>query len=733
MPGTSHSSRSALGTAERRMRVRVPVTPPIYIDLEKVNGGLVFNLSEDGLGLSAAKPLGQNGPLGIRIQLPDTDSCIEATGQITWISESRKSAGLRFVSLPEEARQRIRNWIAEENSNCEPLTEPELLPRRLHSPQNQTDATVPVPALPDSADSNIVEEQYTVESALTNVLSPLIDQPAEVVAQVLPQPVQPEPAGSVRAEVCLRASERRTHPRCQIEALSYIRLGRENGGILLNISEGGFAVKAATKVSDGDLATIRIQFTESWDCMEVSGKIAWISESEKKAGIRFVGLTEATRTILNNWLSQEDSPDELRERVVVGPSDSPSDGEIQEIAKNRVFTSGQTPSDSLIQEHQQAADLSSLGATAFDVGKSPATVFGGSSLPWGILKQAETKPKSRFSLFPLSLGDATARMWHLVAAVILADVLALGIVWVASPSAFRYALIEFVAQDGASVGKPVLTKKSLPTNRTTHDPAVQSEHNDSQGNLSESVPAPASSALPKARLAPVPSQVGSVDRPAITPTSKDAVAQNESRLLTSEPSKLPDRSFFATANPPVEAVRTPTGESSPNLPPENTASPSVVTGSALGSLAGPELKRNEIPLPPAKVPVPPVVPARPVVTVSTDPYPAIRFSPKAKSKKLTEGKALQIGRLVSQVDPVYPQDAQRQGLEGTVKLHVVVDRDGKVAKLDPASGPPALMKAAISAVREWRFAQTLLGGQPIETEQDVIVKFRLLRPSNSEN
>jgi hypothetical protein len=49
------------------------------------------------------------------------------------------------------------------------------------------------------------------------------------------------------------------------------------------------------------------------------------------------------------------------------------------------------------------------------------------------------------------------------------------------------------------------------------------------------------------------------------------------------------------------------------------------------------------------------------------------------------------------------------------------------------SGPALLAKAATSAVREWRYSQTLLGGQPVETEQDIVVKFRLENASISKN
>src|SRR5258708_30930511 len=54
MAGRLDSTRNTLGIAELRTRTRTLVTTPMYVDLGKVNGGLVFNLSEDGLALTAA-------------------------------------------------------------------------------------------------------------------------------------------------------------------------------------------------------------------------------------------------------------------------------------------------------------------------------------------------------------------------------------------------------------------------------------------------------------------------------------------------------------------------------------------------------------------------------------------------------------------------------------------------------------------------------------------------------
>jgi TonB family protein len=89
------------------------------------------------------------------------------------------------------------------------------------------------------------------------------------------------------------------------------------------------------------------------------------------------------------------------------------------------------------------------------------------------------------------------------------------------------------------------------------------------------------------------------------------------------------------------------------------------------------------------------------------------------------GGTLQIGQLSSSVAPLYPADAARQGVEGSVKLHLMVGSDGRVETVQVVSGPPALLAVAMVAVHEWRYTPTLLGGQPVGSEHDATLSFRL--------
>jgi TonB family protein len=75
--------------------------------------------------------------------------------------------------------------------------------------------------------------------------------------------------------------------------------------------------------------------------------------------------------------------------------------------------------------------------------------------------------------------------------------------------------------------------------------------------------------------------------------------------------------------------------------------------------------------------------------------------------------------------PVYPADAKKAGISGSVMLSVVVGADGAVKEVTFREGPQALAQAAIDAVRNWTFKPTMLNDEPVEVETSVTVNFAL--------
>lgn len=112
---------------------------------------------------------------------------------------------------------------------------------------------------------------------------------------------------------------------------------------------------------------------------------------------------------------------------------------------------------------------------------------------------------------------------------------------------------------------------------------------------------------------------------------------------------------------------------------------------------------------------------------ATSQFHAIRIPPELQSKAAQLAGNLQIGQMLSSYAPSYPVEAARAGVEGIVKLDVMVAPNGNVETVKIISGAPMLTAVSISAVKGWHYGETLLGGQPIEAEQYVTLVFRLAK------
>lgn len=80
--------------------------------------------------------------------------------------------------------------------------------------------------------------------------------------------------------------------------------------------------------------------------------------------------------------------------------------------------------------------------------------------------------------------------------------------------------------------------------------------------------------------------------------------------------------------------------------------------------------------------------------------------------------------LIHRVEPVYPAEARKQNLQGVIALDIVVGRDGTVVSMRALNGPEILAKAAMDALRWWKFAPYRLNGVPAVVETTVAVEFK---------
>jgi len=99
----------------------------------------------------------------------------------------------------------------------------------------------------------------------------------------------------------------------------------------------------------------------------------------------------------------------------------------------------------------------------------------------------------------------------------------------------------------------------------------------------------------------------------------------------------------------------------------------------------------------------------------------------APPKRININAGTAVGFLIYKATPVYPVDAKKARVQGTVVLNAVIGTDGTVKELSVVSGPDMLQQAALDAVRQWRYKPYLLNGEPVEVRTTINIIFTLAR------
>jgi TonB family protein len=111
-----------------------------------------------------------------------------------------------------------------------------------------------------------------------------------------------------------------------------------------------------------------------------------------------------------------------------------------------------------------------------------------------------------------------------------------------------------------------------------------------------------------------------------------------------------------------------------------------------------------------------------------DPRPKVQVVPDPAdhdTKPLRIGGNVQAARIINRVQPIYPEIARSEHLQGTVRLHAIIAKDGSISQLVVLHGYCSLAKSSVNAVKKWRYTPTLLLGQPVEVDTTIDVIFAL--------
>jgi protein TonB len=177
---------------------------------------------------------------------------------------------------------------------------------------------------------------------------------------------------------------------------------------------------------------------------------------------------------------------------------------------------------------------------------------------------------------------------------------------------------------------------------------------------------------------------------------------------------------------PAAAKSTPGEQSSQGKPAAETAEPEVIQRLIV---------RNETrqPAPPAPARDQEPVPAPSAIGVgdAADPGAIAGLTrpsmmppkPSAQVVKVSEG--VMEGLVLKRVPPRYPTQALQMRIQGRVELQATISKAGDITNLKAISGDGLLARAALEAVKQWKYKPYYLNGEPVEIQSQILVNFKL--------
>ncbi|HEV2616419.1 MAG TPA: PilZ domain-containing protein [Candidatus Acidoferrales bacterium] len=96
---------------ERRQHERQKLYSPEYFDMGADNGGMVVDISENGIGFQAVGRVEKGDEIAVSFSL-GSGYRISARARIAWVGSNGNSGGSTFTNLPADSRSIIREWVA---------------------------------------------------------------------------------------------------------------------------------------------------------------------------------------------------------------------------------------------------------------------------------------------------------------------------------------------------------------------------------------------------------------------------------------------------------------------------------------------------------------------------------------------------------------------------------------------------------------------------------------------
>jgi hypothetical protein len=663
-----------------------------YVELGDGNGGIALNVSEGGLAITATELLTSDYFPSIRFQLPKSDVWIETSGQVAWASDSKEGAGIQFVDVADSDREKIREWIATKDSSNLPLQ----------------------------------GTRETVRGRDREFLGIRSASKLPLKLEVLSEADEAKFAGMFPSEKTLPSAH---HEREGLTPEADPQTAAQNSRNVLRFLgrnlERDERTDAPATVQPAD-----DQRTQP-ETVSVPPNDGHSVEEESPQPSNFPEENLLIVPPVDDFCEGQ----ELRvdDSVMAQPENA-----VSELAQDHsVENKSLTPPDFLEENPLLAAETGESSeveerAAAGKAQEPPAYVF---SREADLIQQLELHRRNRAANLVMA-GEREVLVerrsgWPLAAVVLLIGMACFAVGIGVGNGFFDRLLGRNQELEQSSGATPTTPTASLPASTAGENDFAGASAVASNAQKPTEVASDNSAAVPAnttADRAASDSPAGSEGKPPVqvAPTragttnggdggnsaekdnvSNDALGKSPGNSLPSD-AAAGGVANDSRAKPGTTAI-SPAGAVTAQ-PFSETQSPILVTA--------PDEKSGPFRLTLAEQ----AVSASPTLAISAQRFVSVPAQPGPASGHRAE--RLQVGVLIFHVDPQVPSSGNQKEMAGTVKVRATIGKSGDVVDVKPISGPVALIPAVVQAVREWRYTVTLLDGQPLGAEEDVVIEFR---------
>jgi TonB family protein len=464
---------------------------------------------------------------------------------------------------------------------------------------------------------------------------------------------------------------RRLHARRRIDQLTYATFGPGNGGILINLSEGGLSFQGIGVVRREQLLPLSFKLPGTGSPIEAQGEVVWSNDSGKGGGLRFIDLSEEARQRVKKWLADDASSSanfavQVTSHSRTASTLATSDGTL--IQSLPAHTAKEHPETAPVDPEPQANKPRQIFSPAPE--EVPASNIGATpaSTPSFVLaeypeSQPQRSPSPQFIVFATGVLAGCVGVLAAIAGVSMLVNTGRPAIPESSQSTAVLPMTDAGSQN-SPVDGIVLNDRQL----TLSNQNVAETEAASEGFFNNTPPQEV------AAIEPAP-------RPELNVKSSRDSRQNRN---------LNDQRNLALLGPrmPVPHSRAELRE-----PPIGDTTPPTFI-----SVDGP----------------------RPVAPSMSDlPKP-----PQPSAEKVDRTAVFLDAVLIQHNSPVYPPSAMKKHIQGLVTVNATVGTDGVPRGLKLVSGDPSLGQAAQEAISHWRYVPAVSGGVPVESQVAITINFQ---------